>query len=115
MYYNMKEDKTFVNNIIKIGQNKHENDTLVKESKQTDLWFHLANLPSCHVILESDNVNQATIEMIVYAAQLTKQNTKYRDHSKTIVNYAPTTSAATSSSAPAAASPASSRGAGVPR
>lgn len=83
----MKEDKTFVNNIIKIGQNKDENDKLVANSKQTDLWFHLANLPSCHVILESDNDNQATREMIIYAAQLTKQNTKYRDHSKIIVNY----------------------------
>ena len=43
--------------IFKIGQNKYENNELLDESKQNDLWFHLNKLPSCHGILFSHNKN----------------------------------------------------------
>lgn len=75
----MKEDQTFENNIIKIGSNANENDKLVKESKQTDIWFHLDKLPSCHVVISCDKKNPINNQMIKYCAQLCKDNTKYKN------------------------------------
>jgi len=75
----MKEDQTFVNNLIKIGENAKENDELVAKSAQTDIWFHLDSLPSCHVVIASDSKNPVTKQMINHCAQLCKENTKYRN------------------------------------
>ena len=75
----MKEDQTFPNNIIKIGENARENDDLVAASSQSDIWFHLDSLPSCHVVIKCDTKNPITKQMINYCAQLCKDNTKYRN------------------------------------
>lgn len=83
----VKEDNTFENNPIKIGQNAEENDQIISEAKQTDLWFHLANFPSCHVIISVSKEFPVTKQMISYCCQLTKENTKYRDLQKVKVNY----------------------------
>ncbi len=83
----VKEDKTFENNLIKIGQNAEENDLIISEAKQTDVWFHLANLPSCHVILSCSKEFPVTKSMINYCCLLTKENTKYKDLQKVKVNY----------------------------
>ncbi|QKF94131.1 DUF814 protein [Fadolivirus algeromassiliense] len=83
----VKEDNTFENNLIRIGQNAEENDQIISEAKQTDLWFHLANLPSCHIIMSCSNEFPVTKQMITYCCQLTKENTKYRDLPKVKVNY----------------------------
>lgn len=86
----VKEDTSFPNNKIKIGENAVENDKLVQEAKDNHLWFHLANLPSCHLILECDKNNVATNvtnDMIKYCATLVKNNTKYKNFSRLKVNY----------------------------
>lgn len=83
----VKEDNIFENNVIKIGQNAEENDEIISEAKQTDLWFHLANLPSCHVILSCSSEYPPTKQMINYCAKKTKENTKYRNLQKIKVNY----------------------------
>lgn len=36
---------------INIGKCREENDALIKSSLATDMWFHLANIPSCHVVV----------------------------------------------------------------
>ena len=77
----MKEDQTFPNNVIKIGQNAEDNDKIVKEAKQSDVWFHLSNLPSCHVIIEVDKKHPINKQMINHCAQLCKENTKYKNQS----------------------------------
>ena len=82
----MIEDNTYENNIIKIGKNAYENDQLIKEAKQTDLWFHLASFPSSHVVLSVDKNHPVTKNMIKYCAQLVKENTKYRN-SNLKINY----------------------------
>lgn len=83
----VKIDATFENNKIKIGQNSQDNDTIIKESKETDLWFHIANLPSCHVIIESSTEYPVTKQMIVFCANLVKQNTKYKNVKNIKINY----------------------------
>lgn len=83
----VKEDTTFENNKIKIGENAEDNDQIIKEAKQTDVWFHLSNLPSCHVIIECSRDFPITSQMINYCGFLVKENTKYKNFQRVKVNY----------------------------
>ena len=83
----VKEDKTFDNNLIKIGENAKDNDNIIKESKETDVWFHISNLPSCHVIIECSKEHPINKQMIAHCANLTKENGKYKNISKIKINY----------------------------
>ena len=83
----VKEDTTFEGNLIKVGTCAEENDQLISDAKQTDIWFHLHNLPSCHVVIESSSDYPVTKQMIAYCANVTKQNTKYRDANQVSVIY----------------------------
>jgi len=83
----VKEDITFENNLIKIGKNAEENDKIIKEAKQTDLWFHLSGLPSCHVIISCSKEFPVNKQMINHCSLLVKENTKYKDLAKVTVNY----------------------------
>lgn len=83
----VKEDYTYENNLIRIGENAEDNDKIISESKQTDLWFHLKNLPSCHVILTCSKEFPVSKNMINYCASLCKENTKFKNLPKVTVNY----------------------------
>ena len=85
----VKQDNTYPNNPIVIGETAEENTQIISQAKQTDIWFHLANLPSCHVIITCDKKNPITKNMILYCAQLVKENTKYKNYKKVTVNYTP--------------------------
>jgi predicted ribosome quality control (RQC) complex YloA/Tae2 family protein len=39
---------------IKIGRNSQENWDIIDTSNETDIWFHVANAPSSHVFLKTD-------------------------------------------------------------
>ncbi|RLA75373.1 MAG: hypothetical protein DRG11_01265 [Epsilonproteobacteria bacterium] len=39
--------------IIKLGRNENENSYLLKNSKSSDIWFHLKDRPSSHLILKT--------------------------------------------------------------
>ena len=41
--------------IIYIGQNKNENWDIIDAAEKTDIWFHIEELASCHVILKNTN------------------------------------------------------------
>ena len=47
-------DKEFY---LDIGQNKCENDSLVRTSNQNDIWFHLENISGPHFILRMDDID----------------------------------------------------------
>lgn len=83
----VKIDLTYENNKIKIGKNAIDNDNIIKESKETDVWFHISGLPSCHVIIECSTENPITKQMIYYCANLVKHNTKYKNINKLKINY----------------------------
>lgn len=83
----VKEDHRFENNKIIIGENATENDYIVKNAKQTDIWFHLADFPSCHVIIDCSSEFPINKQMINYCANLVKENTKYKNIPKVKVNY----------------------------
>jgi predicted ribosome quality control (RQC) complex YloA/Tae2 family protein len=47
---------------IKYGKNAKENWNLIDESSSDDLWFHIDNYPSTHVLLEYSIEDEDTIE-----------------------------------------------------
>ena len=49
-----------VNIIYKIGRNARDNFNLIDESDKDDLWFHINNKPSCHVIARLQNIRFTT-------------------------------------------------------
>lgn len=60
---------------IIIGQCAQENWDII-DFDSNRIWLHLNSYPSCHVIIEDENPNMDTI---MYAANLCKDNTKYRN------------------------------------
>lgn len=83
----MIKDNTFEDNLILIGKNAEENDIIIKNSKQNDVWFHLANLSSCHVVIKCTKKHPINKEMIQYCAEVCKANTKYKELKSVVVNY----------------------------
>jgi predicted ribosome quality control (RQC) complex YloA/Tae2 family protein len=59
---------------IQIGKNKLENDELVRHSSPNDIWFHIANAPSCHVVLIAHNEKSLPKQVIKRCACLCKSN-----------------------------------------
>lgn len=45
-----ENDKTYT---VIIGTNKYENDQIIKDSDQNDIWFHLNNMSGPHIILKN--------------------------------------------------------------
>lgn len=72
--------------ILKIGKNENENDSLLNESDENHIWFHLANLPSCHGILNCTYDNLSPKIVFIAACQI-KKNTKYKKSRDIKVNY----------------------------
>ena len=69
--------------IIKLGQNAKENDIIVSQSDQTDLWFHLQNGSSPHLVLKCNEKYILTKEIKKICAGMVKEHSKYK-HFKSI-------------------------------
>jgi predicted ribosome quality control (RQC) complex YloA/Tae2 family protein len=73
---------------ILIGTNKYENFQLIDESVETDLWFHVENEPSCHVILKNDGqIRDIPKQVIKRSAYLCKINSKARTQKECSIMY----------------------------
>ena len=74
---------------IIIGKNKNENWTIIDDASGTDLWFHIAEIPSCHLILKNDeNLRFVPRQVIKRCAYLCKINSSAKTMSKCAVIYA---------------------------
>lgn len=75
------------NYTIIIGTNKTDNFKIIDDSVDTDIWFHVNNEPSCHVILKNLNkLNQIPKKVIKRCAYLCKINSKAkREKEKDII------------------------------
>jgi len=74
--------------LILIGTNKHENFELIDNSLDTDVWFHIDNEPSCHVILKHEGtVRELPKQVIKRCAYLCKINSKAKTQSHATVIY----------------------------
>ena len=78
--------KTFIMDKInlRLGENAKENHLLIDYADMNDWWFHLDGFPSGHCIVEC---NELTKDLCLYAGQLVKEHSKYRNHKKLKVIY----------------------------
>ena len=81
------EDTIYPNNTIRIGENATDNDQIIKEAHENDVWFHLSSLPSCHVIISCSKKYPLTKQMVNYCASLVKEHGKYKNISKVTISY----------------------------
>ena len=64
----MKEELFTFNSIeyvILIGTNKVDNFKIIDASVNTDIWFHVSRMPSCHVILKNDKKLSAIPRQVI--------------------------------------------------
>jgi predicted ribosome quality control (RQC) complex YloA/Tae2 family protein len=69
---------------LRLGENAKENHQLIDVADPNDWWFHLKDYPSGHCILELEELDN---EIIIYASQIVKEHSKYKNNKKTEVNY----------------------------
>lgn len=72
---------------IRVGENAQENWDLISESEQNDVWFHVENNPSCHVVLYVGDVKKPHKSVINYCASLCKEGSKKKYSKKVNVIY----------------------------
>ena len=71
---------------ILIGQNAKENWDIIDGSEPDDLWFHLSNYPSCHIVARLKKMIDNS--ELVYIANLVKENTtKYKNKNNLKICY----------------------------
>jgi len=64
---------------IYIGKNKYNNWELIDNATENDVWFHVANSSSSHIILETDiPINKIPIQVIKRCACLCKSHSSSR-------------------------------------
>ena len=75
---------------IIIGKNKKENWQIIDDSLETDVWFHVSDSPSCHVILKNMvNISSIPIQVIKRSAYLCKINSNAKYEKKSVIIYTP--------------------------
>jgi predicted ribosome quality control (RQC) complex YloA/Tae2 family protein len=75
---------------IIIGKNREDNWKIIDDAEPTDIWFHVRDIPSCHVILKtSTHLSNVTNDVLRYCAFLCKMNSKAKTEKKTIIMYSP--------------------------
>jgi predicted ribosome quality control (RQC) complex YloA/Tae2 family protein len=90
----MKTQEIFIpslNEIITyfIGSNAEDNWKIIDKSKLDDIWFHLSDYPSCHVIANlSKKYNKKDQKYIIkQGAILCKQNSKFKSEKNIKIVY----------------------------
>jgi predicted ribosome quality control (RQC) complex YloA/Tae2 family protein len=74
---------------IIIGKNKNDNWAIIDDACENDLWFHVSEMPSCHVILKNnEKINLVPRQVITRCAYLCKINSIAKTLSKCDVIYA---------------------------
>jgi len=72
---------------IYIGQSAQENWKLIDDASQNDLWFHVSEHPSPHVIIKMPEKGKISPKTIKYAAVLCKQHSKLKGMKKLSIMY----------------------------
>ena len=77
-----------INYIILIGNNKYENFKIIDESIDSDIWFHIQDEPSAHIVLKTTNkLKDIPKQVIKRCAYLCKINSKAKTEKKSTVIY----------------------------
>lgn len=74
---------------IIVGKSARENWKIIEESNENDIWFHLAEYPSCHVILKTNNIEITELnkQTIIHCASVCKQNSNYSNKKNICIIY----------------------------
>lgn len=74
------------NIIYFIGKSAKDNFLVLDKGKEKDIWFHIANESSCHVVATiPENINKKQLYSIIkQGANLCKSNTKKLSQEKNI-------------------------------
>jgi predicted ribosome quality control (RQC) complex YloA/Tae2 family protein len=73
-----------------IGENAQENQDIVLYANEDDLWFHLSDYPSPHVLVSTNNISIERKQfrpIIIQASLLCKQYSKYKSEKNIDVIY----------------------------
>ena len=76
---------------IEIGKNKEDNWQIIDDASETDIWFHIEDHPSCHIILKNaEKIKMRDIpkQVIKRCAYLCKINSAAKTMPKCNVIYA---------------------------
>ena len=88
----MKKEVFTYNNVeylIYIGKDKRENWSLIDAAEESDIWFHVKDVPSCHVILKcSSKLKDVPRAVLTRCGILCRQNSG-KSNPKSEIIYAP--------------------------
>jgi predicted ribosome quality control (RQC) complex YloA/Tae2 family protein len=90
----MKLFQIYISNInktinFKSGSNANDNFIAIDSSNPKDLWFHVSNYPSAHIIAEITNdIEKKDLKYIIKrGAVICKQLSKYSNQKKLEITY----------------------------
>jgi len=67
--------------LFKVGENDADNFAVIDESSSDDIWFHVSNLPSAHIVasipIDKKIANRQEGKIILHGALICKQYSKY--------------------------------------
>jgi hypothetical protein len=73
---------------IFVGKNRTNNWELIDNAKDSDIWFHIANSSSCHVVLQTDiPINKIPRQVIKRCACLCKSNSNSKSEKNCEIIY----------------------------
>ena len=81
------DNQTNFSYVCLIGKSAQENWNLIDSSNENDLWFHLDDVPSPHVILKTNNKNKISKNVIKACAIYCKQYSKLKSNNNVSVIY----------------------------
>ena len=71
-----------------IGENAQDNWDIIDKAESFDLWFHLDDHPSCHIILKlPDKHSKCNKQTLFHCASICKQKSKLKNEKKVSVIY----------------------------
>ncbi len=72
-----------------IGKNAYNNYDIINKAKNTDIWFHIDNRPSAHVIaVIPDDLNKKDLQYIIkQGACICKAQSKYKSEKNLSIVY----------------------------
>lgn len=74
--------------IIQIGQNNQDNFDIIDSANPSDIWFHVDGMPSCHVILKTDEkIRNIPHQVLKRCAYLCKINSKAKTLPKCEISF----------------------------
>ncbi len=71
---------------VKVGKNNIQNDALLNEANSKDIWLHVKNYHSSHVIIETEN-KEVPISVILTSAEICASKSNAKNGTKIEVDY----------------------------